>query len=106
MRIDLTVTPQAKTLTPSGYLTKEEAAHVIRDWNAYGNTTPQDTNGTWTIGFIHFIDGEAQVTSILAIPRSIKREAAAVGHRRFFVIDGGATATNPARSTGPLAMAA
>ena len=39
MRIDLTVTPQAKTLTPSGYLTKEEAAHVIRDWNAYGNTT-------------------------------------------------------------------
>ncbi|ATZ08641.1 hypothetical protein [Corynebacterium striatum] len=106
MRIDLTVTPQTKTLTPSGYLTKEEAAHVIRDWNAYGNTTPQDTNGTWTVGFIHFIDGEAQVTSILTIPRSVEREAATVGHRRFFVIDGGATATNPPRSTGPLAMVA
>ncbi|MDK7139356.1 hypothetical protein QP414_08555 [Corynebacterium simulans] len=106
MRIDLTVTPQAKTLTPSGHLTKEEAAHVIRDWNAYGNTTAQATNGTWTIGFIHINDGEAQVTSILTIPRSVERDAAAVGHRRFFVIDGGATATNPARSTDPLAMAA
>lgn len=106
MRIDLTVFPQAKTITPSGRLTKAEAAHVTRDWNAYGNITEQATNGTWTIGFIHIIDGEAQVTSTLTIPRSVEREAAAAGHRRFFVIDGGATATNPARSIAPLAMAA
>lgn len=70
--IDLTVTPQAGTTTPSGYLTTDEAAHVTRDWQAYGNTTPGATHGTWTIGVIHFIDGEAQVTSILSIPRSVK----------------------------------
>lgn len=72
MPIDLTVIPQSGTTTPSGYLTTDEAAHVIRDWQAYGNTTPGAANGTWTIGVIHFIDGEAQVTSILSIPRSVK----------------------------------
>lgn len=70
--IDLTVIPQSGTTTPSGHLTTDEAAHVIRDWQAYGNTTPGATHGTWTIGVIHFIDGEARVTSILPIPRSVK----------------------------------
>lgn len=106
MRIDLTVIPQAGTTTPSGYLTTDEAAHVTQDWQAYGNTTPEATRGTWTIGVIHFIDGEAQVTSILTIPRSVKREATTVGRPRFFVIDGGATAVTSVRMTNSLPLAA
>lgn len=96
MPIDLTVIPQASTITPSSYLTTDEAAHVIRDWQAYGNTTPGATHGTWTIGVIHFIDGKARVTSILSIPRSVKRAPTTPARR--------ATNTQPIHVCGSSAL--
>lgn len=96
MPIDLTIIPQAGTTTPSSYLTTDEAAHVIRDWQAYGNTTPGATRGTWTIGVIHFIDGEAQVTSILSIPRSVKHTLTTPARR--------ATNTQPTHVCGSSAL--
>lgn len=86
--IDLTITPQASTLTPAAHLTEDQAEHVIRDWHDYADTT-RTTSGTWTVALVHTIGGAPCVTAVAHIPRSVANPPAADRSTRLTVIDGG-----------------
>lgn len=103
--IDLTITPQAGTLTPGGHLNADQAEHVIRDWRDCGTTGPQA--GTWTVAVVHTIDGTPRVTAVAHIPRTVANPPVADRSTRLTVIDGGGHTPAPqATIPAPLLYAA